>query len=96
MAEETTLPKGIRIFPKHPNAAEFVLGTIVISLNEFIAFCRENPELLTEYNGEKQIKLQRLRSQSGNEYLKVDTFKPSQQPLQPAATTMDDVDKLPF
>jgi hypothetical protein len=84
------LPKGFRIFPKHANAPDFVLGTAVITMNELFTFCKGHPELVTEYNGQKQLKLQLLRSKEGKLYAAVDTFKPQQQQntaSQPAATS---------
>ena len=97
------LPKGIRFFNKHQNAPDFVIGTAVITLNEFVAFCKENESLLSEYNGQKQIRLQVLKSKDGNLYCAVDTYKNTQDaapapasqqgfPVEPA----DAIDDLPF
>lgn len=68
-------PKGIRTFNKHEKAPDFVLGTMVITLNELIAFCKENADLLSEYKGEKQLKLQILKSKDGGLKAVVDTYK---------------------
>jgi hypothetical protein len=91
MAEQT-MPEGIRVFSKHQNAPDFVKGTIVISLNEFVAFCKAHPELLTEYEGKKQLKLQLLESKAGKLYAAVDTYKPGQ----PTAPKQEEPDSLPF
>jgi hypothetical protein len=77
MAEEKVLPEGIRFFDPNANAPEFVLGTVVISLNEFFNFCKTHKELTTLYKDQAQIKLQILRSQAGKMYSVVDTFKPA-------------------
>ena len=67
--------EGIRTFPPHANAKPFVKGTIIITLNELIAFCKNNPSLLTDYNGAKQLKMNMLEGDKGL-YLVVDTWKP--------------------
>ncbi len=51
---EKIYPKGLRTFPPRAEAPEFVKGTLIITLNEFIAFCKNNSSLLTDYNGAKQ------------------------------------------
>lgn len=87
MADQV-LPKGIRLFNKHANAPDFVKGSIVITLNELVQFAKDNPSYLTEYNGNKQIKLQILESKKGDLYCAVDQYKageakPKQQPVWP-------------
>jgi len=76
MADEI-LPEGLRFFNKKDNQPDFVIGSMVISLNELFAFAKAHPELQSEYNGVKQLKLQILKSQKGNLYAKVDTWKPA-------------------
>jgi len=71
---EKIYPKGIRLFPKHEKQPDFVKGAVVISLNELVTFCKENPELLSEYKGEKQLKLQLLQGRNGLQMV-VDTYK---------------------
>jgi hypothetical protein len=68
-------PKGVRLFNKHEKAPEFVIGSLVITLNELVQFCKDNPSLLTEYNGQKQLKLQIVKTKSGNLSATVDTYK---------------------
>jgi hypothetical protein len=92
---ENILAKGIRSFPKRENQPDFVLGSVIITLNELIAFCKENPTYLTEYNGQKQLRLQLLKSKAGEPYLTVDTFKPQAAPAPKAADKEEDND-LPF
>jgi hypothetical protein len=91
MADEI-LPEGLRFFNKKDSQPDFVIGSMVISLNELFAFAKAHPELQTEYNGAKQLKLQILKSQKGNLYAKVDTWKPSGE----APKTDDPEEKLPF
>lgn len=87
------MPEGVRIFGAHKNAPDFVKGSIVISLNEFYAFCKAHPELLTEYDGKKQLKLQLLESKAGKLYAAADTYKPGEK-KEPASGHPDS--DLPF
>lgn len=68
-------PKGIRTFAPKQGAPDFVLGDVVITLNELVKFCKENEGLLSEYNGEKQLKLQITKSQKGTIVFAVNTYK---------------------
>jgi len=77
MADQVLL-KGIRLFKKKDNQPEFVLAGGAITMNEIFTFAKENPNLVTEYNGQKQIKIQILRSKEGNPYIAVDTWQPTQ------------------
>ena len=99
MADQTLL-KGIRLFKKKDTQPDFVLATGVITLNELFTFAKENPTLQTEYQGNKQIKIQILKSKEGNPYISVDTWKPAEAatPSAPLATvtTAAPVDDLPF
>lgn len=72
------LPEGLRFFPKHQNQPDFVLGTMIITPNDLVSWLKENPQLLTDYNGAKQIKLQLLNSKAGKLYAAVDTWKPAE------------------
>jgi hypothetical protein len=75
MSTEKIFCDGVRAFPPHEKAPSWVKGSIVITLNQLVKFCKEHPELLTEYNGEKQIKLQLQESKKGGLSLVVDTYK---------------------
>jgi len=99
---ETIYPKGIRVFKPHDNAPDFVKGTVIITMNELFTFCKENENLLSEYNGNKQLKCQLLNGDKGM-YMTVDTWKPdsnsqsSSQNIPPEPTTLTpDQDDLPF
>ena len=69
-----TFPKGLRFF-EADGAPDFVIGTLVISLNELVQFCKDNPDLLTEYKGVKQLKCSILKSKEGKPYIVVDEYK---------------------
>lgn len=87
----TIYPKGVRIFDKHPKQPDFVKGEMVITLNELVKFCKENPDLLSEYKGEKQLKLQitEKKDKSGLN-IAVNTYKAE------AKTFTNPTDDLPF
>lgn len=92
------LPKGIRLFNKHQNAPDFVIGTLVITPNDLVAWLKEQPELMTEYNGAKQIRLQVLKSKDGNLYAAVDTYKAGTTPAAAPqdAPAIENTEDLPF
>lgn len=72
MAEQKFID-GVKAFkPK----ADFIKAELVISLNQFVKFCKDNPEILSEYNGEKQIKVQVKESKSGTWYASLNEYKP--------------------
>ena len=104
MADQT-LMKGIRLFQPKPNQPEFVLASGVITINELVTFAKENPQLLSEYNGEKQLRIQLLKSKDGKPYMVVDTWKPegtfgpanaSTAFAAPTLATQDELNSLPF
>ena len=94
MADEKLL-EGIRFFDKKENQPDFVIGAGVITLDEIFAFSKSNPDLITEYQGKKQIKFQLLRSKAGNLYAKVDTWKPAEQ-IAAEAPPIEPLESLPF
>jgi len=74
MAEKQIYVKGMRVFPPHEKAPDFVKGTLLITPNVLDKFCEENAEYMTEYKGEKQLKCQILEGDTGL-YFTVDTWK---------------------
>ena len=95
---DNKLPEGIRYFEKHANAPDFVIDSLVITIDDFNAFVEQNPDLLTEFKGKKQLKLQRLRSKQGKIYLSVDTFQPQAQQQGPINNSLpgEPISDLPF
>lgn len=72
---EKIYPQGLRTFAKHPNQPDFVLGTLVITLDDLKEWVEgEGKQYLTEYNGKKQIRLQILQGKD-KVNLQVDTYK---------------------
>ncbi len=101
MAQEQVLAKGLRFFNKHEKAPDFVIGTLIVTLDEVKKMFDENREHLSEYNGSDQLKLQILKSKKGELYAAVDTYKPTGQTKQPVKsnsfiTDIDPDDSLPF
>jgi hypothetical protein len=92
MAEQK-LPKGLRFFNRRVSQPDFVVGSMVITLNDLVTYAKENPDLLTEYNGQKQLKIQLLKSKDGNLYGAVDMYKPAA--AAPATPPTPETD-LPF
>jgi hypothetical protein len=74
MATEKIYPKGVMAFKANQNAPSFVKWAVVISVNELNEWLRANENLLSEYNGKKQLKLQLLENDKGL-YFTVDTYK---------------------
>lgn len=93
---DNKLLDGVRLFRKKDNQPDFVLATGVITMNALFKFCKDNPDLLSEYNGEKQIRIQVLKSKDGNPYIAVDTWKPSDGGAKPTTEPAKDTDPLPF
>ena len=87
-------PGGLRIFPPHENAPDFVKGALIVTPRELIDFCKEKSDLLTEYQGKKQLKCQILEGNKGL-YIKVDTYKSETQAAQ-AETQAQEEPGLPF
>ena len=67
MADEL-LPEGLRFFNKKDTQPDFVVGALVVTMNDLFNFCKQNPDLITDYKGQKQLRLQLLRSSKGNLY----------------------------
>lgn len=77
MSTEKIYPKGLRVFPKHQNAPDFVIAEVIVTPNELFAWLKENQSLLKDYKGEKQLRLQMLNGNKGM-YFVVNTFEPSE------------------
>jgi len=69
--------EGIRCFPKKETQPDFVIGSMVLTISDVLAFFNTRKDLVTQYNGKDQMKLQLLKSKAGGIYLAVDTYKPS-------------------
>lgn len=85
---------GLRFFPKHEKAPDWVLGTLVITPNDLVTWLKDNPQYLTDYKGAKQLKIQIAKSQNGGINGSVDTWKPDGK--QATAAQEDAGSDLPF
>jgi hypothetical protein len=74
---DKVFPEGIRCFKKHDKAPDFILGTMVVTPNQLVTWLKSNSNLLTDYKGEKQLRLQILSGKDGP-YVCVDTYKPKE------------------
>jgi hypothetical protein len=69
--------KGFIGFPKHEKAPEFVIGSLVININEFKEFVNgDGKQYLTDYKGNNQLKIQVTKGRNGGMVFCVDTYKP--------------------
>ncbi len=94
MAGEKVYPQGIRTFDRNDKAPDFVLGTIVITPNDLVKWLKgEGAQYMTEYQGNKQIRLQATKTKDGRLSLSVDTYKPNSNN---ASKKPQDDDSLPF
>ena len=73
MAEAIYL-KGVRLFPPTDGAPDFVKGSGVITINELVRFCKDNPDYMSDYKGEAQIRFELLEGRNGL-YFTVNTYK---------------------
>lgn len=85
---------GLRFWKKRDNAPEWVEGSLVITPDDINAWVKAHPELLTDYQGKKQIRLQITKGKEGGLVFAVDTWKPDST-TKPAAAKEPDND-LPF
>jgi len=63
------------IFPKHEKAPDFVIATMVITMDDLNKFYDDHEEFFTVYQGKKQLRLQILKSKEGKPYPVIDTYK---------------------
>lgn len=83
MAEQKNdelLPGGLRFFNPNPAAPDFVVGQMVITMEDLFAYTKKHPELCTEYEGKKQLKINLLISKNDKLYGKVDDYKKDDAP----------------
>ena len=101
MAEEKVFPKEISMFAKKDNQPSFVLGEMVINVDEI---AMANEQYLSEYKGKRQLKIQVLISKENKPYLVVNTWKPTKdnrtgaelKAANDAVSTEQPSDDLPF
>lgn len=73
----TKFPQGVRVFAPKENAPSFVKGQIIISIKKFNDWIEQNKDLITDYQGEDQLKLSITERKDGKGWNTiVDTYKP--------------------
>jgi hypothetical protein len=78
MKKEKVFPKGMMAFKPNEKAPDFVKASVMVTPNELISWLKENSDYLTDYKGNKQLKLQLLENEKGL-YFVVDTYQPTKQ-----------------
>jgi hypothetical protein len=68
--DDNVFPKGMMLKPKREGAPEFVLGSISIKVDEFIAWAKANEK------ADGWINLDVLKSKEGKNYLKLNDWQP--------------------
>ena len=67
-------PEGIRLFNPRQGQPDFVLGEMVISIDQFKKYFDNHPEYVSKYQGQDQMRFQILRAIAGPIYLAVNTY----------------------
>ena len=77
MENKKVWAKGVVAFPKHERAPEWVVGSLVITPNDLVSWLKsEGEQYLTEYKGNKQLRLQITKTKDNKLSVSVDTWKP--------------------
>lgn len=94
--KKTMYVKGIRTFAPNQKAPDFVLGSGVITIKELKEFLdsQEVAGLLTQYQGNDQLRIQFLKSDKGGISVTVDTWKPTAQKSEPVSVHITPADNL--
>jgi len=75
--------KGIRLFPKKDNQPDFVIASGVLTPDDLNAFLIDNKEHESEYQGQKQFRIQVLKGKDASgPYIVLDTYKAAAAPTQ--------------
>ena len=92
---ERIFPEGIRFFGPRDNAPDFVIGTLIITPNDLVAWLKTNAHLLKDYQGNKQLRLNVTRSKDGKGInASVDTYEPKGESAPANFTPKKDTDLL--
>ena len=68
--------KGFRTFAPRAGAPDFVLGQLVVTLDDFKEFVNgEAREYISDYNGKKQLRIDILEKKEGGINFTVNTYK---------------------
>ena len=100
---DTIYLEGVRMFPPTDGVPDFVKGSGVIAINKLVKFLKDNPNYMSDYKGEPQVKFQLLEGRNGL-YFTVDTYKKNKAGtgrvdspyIAPEDKNDDDSQNLPF
>jgi len=74
--EEAVFAQGITIFKPREGAPDYVKGSIIVSIEQFVDWCEKNAQYITTHaTYGDQIKFEVKESQGGMLYLQVNTYK---------------------
>ena len=72
---QKVFPQGIRTFKKNDNAPDWILGSMVVSLNDFFDWCKgEGAKYQSDYKGTKQIRFDVTMTKDNRPNLVVNTY----------------------
>lgn len=89
MAEQI-FPEGMRLWPPHKNAPEFIKGQITVRLAEFKEWAKNHVD------DKDTVRIDLKMSRSGELYLALNTFKREDQPAPKPAAEDDPASSIPF
>lgn len=87
---------GLRFWKKRDTAPDFVMGRLVLTLDDIAAWFKANPTLLTDYQGKKQVTLQITTGREGGLVFAVDTYKKEEAAAGPGPKPAAVKSDLPF
>lgn len=105
MAQDKVYPKGFYTFAKHPNAPDWVLGTLNLDVTALLGWLKsEGKQYLKEYKGNMQLKLDIQKAKDGRINFSVNTYEKKgnsdytakAQPQQQKDEEFEGLDGLPF
>lgn len=87
--------KGLRGFKPHDKSPDFVLGSVILTIEELREFFNEQKAEVAEYNGKHQLKADVLRSKDGGLTFQLNTYKKKEE-LPPVKPVQETESELPF
>lgn len=91
MADEKKYVSGFRFFERKDNQPDFVLGEMLLTPLDLLAWANDNKDKCSEYNSKVQIKMQVLKSKDGKVYCKLNDYKPKGE-----SKSQEPAEDLPF
>ena len=103
MENQSIMPQGIKTFNRHEKAPETVLGSMIMSIDEFIQWIKSDDvkKHYSQYDGKNQLKFD-IKTGKYGVFLTLNTYKPNGQQVNTTIiqSTSSDLpeatDDLPF